>query len=30
MEDYSYITFNELLDVDDYRGVEINGIEYLK
>lgn len=30
MEDYSYIYFEELIDMDDYIGVEINGVEYLK
>lgn len=30
MEDYSYITFNELHDIDDYSGVVIKGVEYLR
>ena len=30
MGDHSYITFNELLDIDDYKGVVIKGVEYLK
>lgn len=30
IDNYSYIEFNELIDVDDYIGVEIYGVEYLK
>lgn len=30
MEDYSYIYFEKLIDIDEYIGVEINGKEYLK
>ena len=30
MEDHSYITFNELLDISDISGVMIKGVEYLR
>lgn len=28
--DYGYITYGEFIDIEEYKGVEINGMEYLK
>lgn len=28
--DYGYITYGEFIDIEEYKGVEINGVEYLK
>lgn len=28
--DYGFVTYGEFIDINDYKGVEINGVEYMK